>query len=96
MGLPGFGGVTYITTRELRESLSAAIERVMVDGEHIVLRENDQDVMALVSVADLGLLRESEDRLDLEEMRGPKEEPGPKIPWEQVCRDWTTKWPTLQ
>jgi hypothetical protein len=96
MGLPGFGAVTYITTRELRESLSAAIERVMVDGEHIVLRENDQDVMALVFVADLGILRESEDRPDLEEMRGRKKSRDPTSPGNRSVGNWTTKWPTLQ
>lgn len=52
-----------------------------------MLQKGGKDVAAIVSVEDLELLEELEDRLDVEDARAALREPGPNIPWEKVKRD---------
>jgi len=51
--------------------------------ERIVLERRGKDVAALVSLEDLELLEELENRMDLEAARAALKEPG-TIPWETV------------
>ena len=84
-----------ILTHELRRDLTDAINRVSYGGERIILRRRKTDVAALVSVEDLALLEEMEDREDardarriLAEMKRTGQKP---IPWEEVKAELTAK-----
>ncbi len=68
--------------------MGKTLRRVTRDGERIVLSERGREVAALVSIDDVALLEELEDRLDAEaaekalaEMEAKGEKP---IPWEKV------------
>ena len=80
--------MTHITASQLRENLSAAISKVAFGGERIILRRNNKNVAALISMKDYSLLNALEDKLDLEEMKRAMEEPGDKIPWDKVKKEF--------
>lgn len=75
--------MTRVSTTRAREALSDVINRVVYQGERIVLERHGKDVVALVPVADLELLEQLEDRMDLEEARKRLKEPG-RIPWKEI------------
>ena len=84
-----------ILTHELRKDLTDAVNRVRYGGERLILRRRKTDVAALVSVEDLALLEEMEDREDardarriLAEMKRTGQKP---IPWEQVKAELAAK-----
>jgi hypothetical protein len=64
--------------------MATAINKVAFGGERIVLQRNNKDVAALVSMEDLTLLRELEDRVDLTDIKKAFDEPGSNIPWEDI------------
>ncbi len=76
--------MTRMTASQLREDLASAINKVAFGGERIILRRNSKDVAALVSIQDLALLRELEDRRDLAAMKKAIDEPGANIPWAEA------------
>jgi len=67
----------------LRQNLADVLNRVAYKGERILLERRGKDIAALVSVEDLALLDEMEDRIDLEAARQALKEPG-SVPWEEV------------
>ena len=75
--------MTRVSTTQARESLSDVINRVVYQGERIILERHGKDVVAMVPVKDLELLEELEDRMDLEEARRRLKEPG-RIPWKEI------------
>lgn len=75
--------MTRLSTTQAREALSDVINRVVYQGERIVLERHGKDVVAMVPVEDLKLLEELEDRMDLEEARKRLKEPG-RIPWKAL------------
>ena len=75
--------MTRLAASSLREKLADALNRVAYSGERIVLERRGKDVAALVSLDDLAVLEELEDRIDLEEAREALQEPG-TLPWEEV------------
>jgi antitoxin Phd len=79
--------MTHLTASQLREDLASAINKVAFGGERIILRRNNKDVAALISMKDLSLLHALEDKLDLEEMKRALEEPGENIPWDEVKKE---------
>ncbi len=76
--------MTRLTASQLREGLADAINKVAFGGERIILRRNDKDVVAIVSMDDFNLLRELEDKLDLDAMKVALAEPGADIPWAKI------------
>jgi PHD/YefM family antitoxin component YafN of YafNO toxin-antitoxin module len=76
--------MTKLTASQLREDMATAINKVAFAGERIVLQRNNKDVAALVPMEDLTLLKELEDRADLEEIKKALAEPGSNIPWEHI------------
>jgi PHD/YefM family antitoxin component YafN of YafNO toxin-antitoxin module len=76
-----------LTASELREDLSTAINKVAFGGERIILQRNKKDVAALVSIDDLILLRQLEDRADLAEIRKAMNEPGSDMSWEDAKKE---------
>jgi prevent-host-death family protein len=71
-----------------RAHFTDSVNRVNYRGERIVIEKHGRPVAALVPVEDLALLREMEDRIDLEAARKAlAEAKGKLIPWEKVKRD---------
>ena len=79
--------MTRLTASQLREDMATAINKVAFGGERIVLQRNNKDVAALVSVEDLNLLRELEDRADLADIRKALKAPGANIPWKDIKKE---------
>lgn len=75
--------MTRLAASSLREKLADTLNRVAYGGERIVLERRGQEVAALVSLEDLALLEELEDRVDLEAAREALKEPG-SAPWHEV------------
>lgn len=75
--------MTRLAASLLRKQLADTLNRVAYSGERIILERRGKDVAALVSVEDLGLLEELEDRIDLEAARAALKEPG-SVPWETL------------
>lgn len=73
-----------LSTIEAGRDLTATLEQVRHDGERVVLCEGDQELGALVSLEDLELLRQMEDRLDLEAVEAALAESDERIPYEDV------------
>ena len=75
-----------VSASEVRDGFSDAINRVVYGHERIVLERHGKPVVALVPVADLKLLEELEDRLDLEAAREALAEAEAKgtRPWEKI------------
>jgi prevent-host-death family protein len=72
---------------QARARLAESVNRVTYRGERIVIQKHGRPVAALVPVEDLALLRELEDRIDLEDARNAlAEAKGKLIPWEAVKR----------
>jgi prevent-host-death family protein len=76
-----------LTASELREDLSTALNKVAFGGERIVLERNNKEVAALVPIEDLAVLRELEDRADLDAIKKALKEKGRNIPWEKVKKE---------
>lgn len=75
--------MTRMTAGDVRKSFSEALSRVALGGDRIVLQRYGKDVAALVSMDDLELLRELEDRIDLEAARKALREKG-TVSWKKL------------
>lgn len=82
----GFVPMTRMEASQARTEFSDALNRVAYKGERIVLSRRGKDVAVLVTVEDLALLEEMEDRMDVEAARKALKEKG-RIPWEKVKKD---------
>ena len=79
--------MTRLTASQLREDMATAINKVAFGGERIVLQRNNKDVAALIPMEDLTLLKELEDRADLEEIKKALTESGSNITWEDIKKE---------
>ncbi|MBI5096001.1 MAG: type II toxin-antitoxin system Phd/YefM family antitoxin [Candidatus Hydrogenedentes bacterium] len=79
--------MTTLTASELRDDFASAVNRVAFGGERIVVRRNNKDVVALVSMEDLARLRELDDRTDRAAIGKSKRERGKDTPWEDVKKE---------
>jgi len=71
-----------------RARFTESVNRVKYRGERIVIQKHGRPVAALVPIEDLALIRELEDRMDLEDARKALAEANGKfIPWETVKRE---------
>ena len=77
--------MTKVSATSVRDSFSETLDRVASKGDRIILERHGKPVAALVSVDDLQLLEELEDRFDVEAVRAAREEPG-DVPYEDVRR----------
>jgi prevent-host-death family protein len=66
-----------------RETMADPINRVMYQGERIVLERHGKGVAVVVSMDDLKTLEELEDAADVKAAKRARKEKG-EIPWEQV------------
>jgi len=77
---------TRLRSTLVRDAFSDTINRVAYSGERIVLERRGKAVAAVVPLADLELLEDLEDRLDLDEARAAIAETRKKgaVSWEKV------------
>lgn len=61
--------VAHLPSSKAREGFSETINRVAFGKERVVLRRRGKDVAAVVSMEDLRLLEDLEDRIDLVDAR---------------------------
>ena len=80
------GGHARITATVIRDDLATVVNRVAFGAERIVLERRGKDVAAIVSMDDLALLDELENKIDLDAARKALRERG-SIPWEKVKAD---------
>ncbi|HEY2158238.1 MAG TPA: type II toxin-antitoxin system Phd/YefM family antitoxin [Isosphaeraceae bacterium] len=75
---------------ELKQSLGEILNRAEYAGERFVIHRRGKDAAAVIPVEDLRLLeklvRELEDRIDMEAVTAAREESGEPIPFEEVRR----------
>ena len=76
-----------ITTADARKKFSNIINRVAFGKESFVLTRRGEPIAALVSMEELKLLQELEDKIDIEDARKAKNEPGEPIPWEELKKE---------
>jgi len=76
-----------ITTADARKKFSNIISRVAFGDESFVLTRRGEPVAALVSMKELKLLQEIEDRIDIDDAWKAKTEPGEPIPWEDLKKE---------
>ena len=76
-----------ITTADARKKFSNIINRVAFGNEAFVLTRRGEPIAALISMKELKLLQELEDRIDIEDAWQAKSEPGDPIPWEELKKE---------
>ena len=89
---PKAGAVTVeapaLDLTQARARFTESVNRVTYRGERILIQKHGRPVAALVPVEDLALIRELEDRIDLEDARKAlAEAKGKLIPWATVKRE---------
>lgn len=65
-----------ISVKEIRDNLADAVNRVAYSGERIVLKRRGKGVAALVSMEELALLEEMENRADVRAAKRALKEKG--------------------
>ena len=76
-----------ITTADARQKFSDIINRVAFGDDSFVLTRRGKPIAALVSIKELELLQELEDKLDIEDAWTAKSEPGDPIAWEELKKE---------
>jgi prevent-host-death family protein len=75
-----------LSASKAREEFAEVVNRAAYKGERTLLHRRGKDVAAVVPVADLVLLEQIEDRMDLEAAREAMKERG-TVSWEKVKKD---------
>lgn len=73
-----------VSATDAKRDFSVTLNRVAFGGERLVLQRHDKDIAALVSIDDLRLLQELEDRLDAEAARQALRESDELVPYAQI------------
>jgi antitoxin Phd len=76
-----------ITTADARKKFANIINRVAYGEESFVLTRRGETIAAIVSMKELKLLQEIEDKIDIEDAWKAKNEPGEPIPWEELKKE---------
>jgi len=76
--------LTTISTADARKHFADIVNKVAYGKEPIILTRRGQEVAALVSMDELELLQQIEDRIDIEDAKKALVEPGKNIPAEKV------------
>ena len=76
-----------ITTADARKNFANIINQVAFGNESFVLTRRGEPIAAIVSMKELKLLQDIEDRIDIEDAWKAKNEPGEPIPWEELKKE---------
>lgn len=77
---------TTISTAEARKNLAELVNKVAYGDDPVILTRRGQEIAALVSIAELELLRQIEDHIDIKDARKALAEPGDNIPAQEVWK----------
>ncbi|MBW1778352.1 MAG: type II toxin-antitoxin system Phd/YefM family antitoxin [Deltaproteobacteria bacterium] len=73
-----------VTAADVRKNFSHIINKVAYGKESFVLTRRGQAIAALVSIEDLKLIQDLEERLDIEDAWKARNETDEAIPWESL------------
>jgi prevent-host-death family protein len=73
-----------VTVSDARKDFSDTLNKVAFGGERIVLHRRDKDVVAIIPIADLQLLEQLEDAMDLDLVRKALAETRETMSWETL------------
>jgi len=76
-----------ITTADARKKFAYIINRVAYSDESFVLTRRGEPIAAIVSMKELKMLQDLEDRIDVEDAWKAKNEPGEPIAWEELKKE---------
>lgn len=76
-----------ITTADARKKFANIINRVAYSDESFVLTRRGEPIAAIVSMKELNILQDIEDRMDVEDAWKAKNEPGEPIAWEELKKE---------
>ena len=76
-----------ITIADARKKFANIINQVAFGNESFVLTRRGEPIAAIVSMKELKLLQDLEDRIDIEDAWKAKNEPGEPIPWEELKKE---------
>ncbi len=76
-----------ISTADARKNLANIVNRVAFGKEAFVLTRRGEALAALVSVEDLKLLQEIEERIDVEDAWKARAESEETVSWEELKRE---------
>ena len=76
-----------ITTADAMKKFSNIIRRLAFRDESFVLTRRGEPMAALISMRELKLLQELEDKIDIEDAWKAKNEPGEPVPWEELKKE---------
>ncbi len=79
--------MSTLKASDFREGFSDTLDRVEHHGERVTIERHGKPAAVLVSVADAEILREIEDRLDIETAAAVRARGEGTLPWDQVSRE---------
>ena len=79
--------LSKISTADARKKFSNIVNRVAFGKESIVLTRRGEELAALVTMDELRLLQEIEDRIDIADAKKALKEPGENIPAKQFWKE---------
>jgi prevent-host-death family protein len=74
-----------VTSSAARNEFADLVNRAAYGGERVIVHRRKKPVAAVVPLADLELLEQLEDRIDLEDVRRRLNEP--TVPWSKIKKD---------
>ena len=78
---------TTISTADARKKFADIVNRVAYGSEPVVLTRRGQEIAALISMRELALLRQLEDRMDIEDAEKALADPAENIPAQEVWKE---------
>lgn len=79
--------MTRIPASEARLQFAEVLNKVAFGGERIRLQRHGKDIAAVVPIADLRLLEDLENRMDLDLARAALAEKAPRVNWKRLKKD---------
>ena len=76
-----------IAATDARIAFAEIVNKVAFGGERIRLQRHGKDVAAIVPVADLQLIEDLEDTMDLEAARAALKEKAPRVEWQRLKQE---------
>ena len=76
-----------ISTANARKNFADIVNKVAYGSEPVILTRRGQEIAALVSMRELELLRQLEDRMDIEDAEKALADPEGNIPAQEVWKE---------